>query len=260
MSHPIIELSPQLSARFSVSLPNTDNASLQTEQLHELAILREQGLPGPWAFGLITEYLNRKHGHRWTTRQIVDVWKGLRQQYEKSDYINAGHVLVAWRGDWRQNADEVLGAGQEEVLREILKQTMEQFFEVMESELDNSSLYLDMQLEHEAESGVTVIDSVVKGFTELARPAPRTEEEEELWATEEGEAQWFRHPRSSWTGFQQSAAGLRRVYKQRAFESDMRDWKRAQAKGEVRAVPHPDDPKYKRIADDKITAILARQF
>ncbi|KAL8756596.1 MAG: hypothetical protein Q9199_002825 [Rusavskia elegans] len=237
-----VTISPDLSATFSQSLPNTDNASLDSVQLHELAILREQGKPGPWAFKLITEYLNRKHGHEWTTKQIVDVWKKLRQEYEKEALINPGHVLLAWRGDY----EDVSEPGKIPVLRAIHEETMMNFFAVMESEIERSSLSLDLELEREGEGGVTVLtslQSVKEGYAKLSR-RPWTKEDTELWS--DG---LYRHPLGMGTTDQNSVKGQERIERHRAFQADMYEYKRAVANDNIPIKrPYKEDGKYKEIA------------
>ncbi len=58
----------------SIEVTQSDKVSLTSEELHELAILREHG---KWAMTLITKYLNKQHGRNFTGAQLVQVWRDL---------------------------------------------------------------------------------------------------------------------------------------------------------------------------------------
>ncbi|KAL8997131.1 MAG: hypothetical protein Q9169_003514 [Polycauliona sp. 2 TL-2023] len=253
MSEPEVQISysPSISAIvFSETLPRTEVASLNSVQLHELAILREQGYPGPWHFELITEYFNREYEREWTPWQIVAVWRKLRQEFEKHDEINPGHVLLTWHGDFESTSEPGRDVGRIPLLRAILEQTMARFFAVMESEIDNSSIGLNMELERKADDRVTVLTtSVEEGFAKQARDKKWTKHELAIWGPGSGIGKFFiNHPKGNWTSNQQTAVHLWRKEIKKAFQADLLAWRHKFAGGEpleIESAPTPEKRDYK---------------
>ncbi|KAL8672635.1 MAG: hypothetical protein Q9168_002911 [Polycauliona sp. 1 TL-2023] len=246
---------------FSEKPPNTDPGDprpLGTTQLHELAILREQGFPRPWAFGVIRAYFIKEYECDWTTEQVVAVWRKLRQEHEKNASTPAGHVLHIWK----RNLDEVADAAAQTMLKQLRDTTMKRFFAVMESDLDtDSSIELDIELENHGEDGVTVltIEEIKEGFAKQARPNPWTKHEIEIWGLDAGySSHFFAHPRAGWNGHTQIVVGLFRVERKKAWRKDLAAWRLAFARGETVSVtaPIPEKREYKRTARNKI----ARHF
>ncbi|KAL8767705.1 MAG: hypothetical protein Q9209_005885 [Squamulea sp. 1 TL-2023] len=229
----------------SVKLPGTDNASLDSVHLHELAILREHAKPGPIALGLITEYFNIRYGHHWTVGQIVRVWRKLRQEFEKDDTIHKGHVILTWRENYPNCEPD---DPKKKIYDEILDVTMDQFFETMSSILPDSSKVdslIDMDLERKAFGNVTILTSVIAELGAIARQR-WPEETQRLFSHDQGPTM-LKHFNASKSSQQLSEEALERIQKTRAYETDLHEWKRQVfAEGDMPArKPLKTDAKYK---------------
>ncbi|KAL8728569.1 MAG: hypothetical protein Q9166_005302 [cf. Caloplaca sp. 2 TL-2023] len=220
---PIVSWTPDL----SISLPNTDNASLDSVQLHDLAILRIHGKPGPVAMSLITMYLNKRYNHNWTVNQIVRVWRTLRQEIEKEDTIRAGHVIFLWEDLFEESQFE--DREKRNLLEELLNLTIDQFFETMSSELEDSELDIDLDAERKAVDSVTVLTSVRENWTAAAR-GQWTEADTKLFSHDDGPTM-FKH--SNWEKDNQKLIDLanERIRRTRALEDATHKWKKEVAAG-----------------------------
>ncbi|KAL8656200.1 MAG: hypothetical protein Q9226_002742 [Calogaya cf. arnoldii] len=211
----------------SVSLPDSDNLSLQSEPLHELAIIREHGR---WAISLITEYLNKQHGHHYTGPQIVRIYRQLRYEQEIAESVHAGQVLVVWREEFRNAASD---SSQKQVLKEIKEVIMNRFHEIMESELDDSEFSIDIELDRAADKP-------------LPR-AKRTAADTELFSHED-KPHFLKSYQQDKTPEQTTAEGIEQVAKKDAYKAGLSEWEKSFYGGDKEArkeMPRADNNKYK---------------
>ncbi|KAL8800185.1 MAG: hypothetical protein Q9182_005343 [Xanthomendoza sp. 2 TL-2023] len=181
---------------FSISLPDTDKTSLDSVQLHELAILRERAEPAPTSITFIRMYLNKQHRHNWTDDQILRVWRTLRKQFETEETIQEGHPLYIWSRE--NDLDRQHSKEKAELLKEMISTTLQEFFEVLSSELEDSSIDMDIAIERKAvEDDVEVLTSVQSRWGGKYRKA-WTPAVKALYSFDEGPT-IFKHPDSAKT-------------------------------------------------------------
>ncbi|KAI4283864.1 MAG: hypothetical protein L6R38_001868 [Xanthoria sp. 2 TBL-2021] len=211
----------------SVRLPNTETASFESEQLHDLAILR---VFGRFAMSLITKYLNKQYGREWNGDDVVRVWRKLRQEQEKDKDIFAGQVLYVWREEYR---DTLSDSSKMELFEEIKKQTFEHFFDAMSEELNDSDFTIDVKLDFKAGDNVTVLSSKSGGFGALAREKKNLDPELFEGLT------LFKTYKGLYTTDENNAAYLERRKKAKAWKTDTFKWTEKVIRGVEDPGPKP---------------------
>ncbi|KAI4262139.1 MAG: hypothetical protein L6R42_002678 [Xanthoria sp. 1 TBL-2021] len=236
---PVPEVTYDKYDRPSVKLEGSDNVSLESEPLHELAILREHGR---WAMSLITRYLNKQHGQNYTGAQIVRIWRQLRYQQEEAESVHAGQVLVVWREEFRNAVSQ---GSKKKLFEELMDVTFKRFFDQMGSDLDNSEITIDPELDRLAEDEVN-FGPEVEGIDYSNRARGKWTAEETNFFKHQYGAHFIHHQNQDKSTEQNIAEGIERAEKKKAYEDDLRKFKEAFFKGDNKAqIPWVDDPKYK---------------
>ncbi|KAI4218569.1 MAG: hypothetical protein L6R36_008884 [Xanthoria steineri] len=215
---------------FSIYITDSGASSLESAPLHDLAILRTFG---SWAISLITGYLNKQYGGFWTAKEILQIWRHLRREYEQRNYVDGGQVLYVWREEY---PNAVPGSKEEQDYKERKVHTFKQFFEEMASELVDSEFTVDLELDRRAEDDLTVLSSLREEPGSALRDDNNSLDPDMSQAFKETSVQ---HHKSKYTSKELQEQWLVKREKNNAFNKDLTDWIEGSAKGEKDLGPKP---------------------
>ncbi|KAL8684479.1 MAG: hypothetical protein Q9224_006325 [Gallowayella concinna] len=235
----IIRRTPTL----SVSLPESDKLSLDHVQLHELSILRVLGDEGPVPITFIRMYFNKKYTMTWTDEQILRVWQGMRTEIRKDPTIPKGHPLLLWdrTADYR---DGRFPPEKVELLDEIVRTTREEFQDTLGSELNDSSIGIDLEIEQIAFDDISIVTSIEKRWAKV--PRGWTRDDRKLFSHDEGPT-WFKHPNSQRTTDDNVDEFLKLKALAEQYSADYKEWMSlaTSERATMANMPKTSDPKYK---------------
>ncbi|KAL8684637.1 MAG: hypothetical protein Q9224_006220 [Gallowayella concinna] len=228
--------------------PDTENVSLNSIQLHELAILRELSSPVPTAITFICMYFNKKYGLEWTDKQILQAWKIMRDEIENHEMINKGHPLLIW--DRTDDYSKRYPREKVEILKEIERVTMADFYQILASELEDSSIEIDMEIERRAFdeiSKVTVSEvASIQAHWHKSKNRQWTRKDSELFSHDNGPT-FLMHPSAQKSTDENAEDYMKQKELVDKYFADYKEWMSLATadRATMADKPKPSDPKYK---------------
>ena len=224
----VVNTEPQL----SISITSSKSSSVTSAPLHDLAIFK---LFGKLKISYITDYLNKQYNGNWTGKEMVWVWRKLRQEHEKRNSAQAGEVLHLWIDEYRA---AVPGSQQRKNYDQTINDALGRFYGAMESEINDSSYEADIELDYKADGRVRDLSTAPEGIGA-------------------SEATTSGYDKSKYTGKELQEQWLARHVMDNAFNDDLTKWLVASARGDKDIGPNPSKldpvtgeptPKYHYVA------------
>ncbi|KAI4107807.1 MAG: hypothetical protein LQ339_002417 [Xanthoria mediterranea] len=167
----------------SISITNSKSSSVTSAPLHDLAILK---LFGKLKISYITDYLNKQYNGDWSGKEIVWVWRKLRQEHEKGNPVHAGEVLHLWIDEYRV---AIPGSKQRQDYDQTINGALARFYSAMSNEINDSSYEADIELDYKADGRVTNLSSAPEAIG--AYEATTSEYDRSKYSGKELQEQWL---------------------------------------------------------------------